>query len=46
MKKQVQTKKPATRKTNLQQKRRSELNVGELQQVYGGLRVVDPGTKG
>ncbi len=43
MKKQQQTKKPA--KINPQQKRRSELDVGELQQVYGALPITHPGTK-
>lgn len=43
MKKQQQPKKQT--KTNPQQKRRHELNVGELQQVYGALRKTEPGTK-
>ena len=40
------TKTPAgTRKTNQQQKRRHELNIGELEQIYGGQQE-DDGTKG
>jgi hypothetical protein len=47
MNKKKNAKKPVTSaKVNQVQNQRRELNVGELEQVYGALRSVDPGTKG